>query len=303
MFGVNAWDITPHKFHTEEKEEKTPKAGGFKSTDIGMKVVCNDADCPPNHMAMKSTDGKGDETCQCIENPVAILVVGELSFWQKVGKLFGVTKSSETFNAFSDESTPHPTKTNQMTSRGIDIPDWTFVEVMGQTDYENVDGIPLEMFERTFVVPFGTIKQTKKVQHPDPANIGAGKPLFGVKIRSELTPLEGDDTPSSFIEKQVEDPFMPDNAQWELSGLDTWFETAEEEEDDSDDEEPEEVAKDVTPPQAESKTGLYILGGIGVLAAGYLYFIIRNPKAYVQGKAISTAGGLVSQALGAEHGS
>jgi len=48
---------------------------------------------------------------------------------------------------------------------------------------------------------------------------------------------------------------------------------------------------------------LYILGGIGVLAAGYLYFIIRNPKAYVQGKAISTAGGLVSQALGAEHGS
>ena len=66
---------------------------------------------------------------------------------------------------------------------------------------------------------------------------------------------------------------------------------------------PEEVAKDVTPPQAESKTGLYILGGIGVLAAGYLYFIIRNPKAYVQGKAISTAGGLVSQALGAEHGS
>ena len=90
---------------------------------------------------------------------------------------------------------------------------------------------------------------------------------------------------------------------WELSGLDSWFETAEEEEDDSDDEEPEEVAKDVTPPQAESKTGLYILGGIGVLAAGYLYFIIRNPKAYVQGKGISTAGGLVSQALGAEHGS
>lgn len=221
--------------------------------------------------------------------------------------MFGVNAWDITphkFNAFSDESTTHPTKTNQMTSRGIDIPDWTFVEVMGQTDYENVDGIPIEMFERTFVVPFGTIKQTKKVQHPDPSNQGAGKPMFGVKVRSELTPNEGDDTPSSIIEKQVEDPFMASNAQWELSGLDTWFETAEEEEEeDSDDEEPDEVAKDVTPPQAESKTGLYILGGIGVLAAGYLYFIIRNPKAYVQGKAISTAGGLVSQALGAEHGS
>ena len=99
-------------------------------------------------------------------------------------------------------------KPNQMTSRGIDIPDWTFGE-----EIKIVGGNPLEMFERTFVVPFGTIKQTKKVQHPDPANIGAGKPMFGVKIRSELTPLEGDDTPSSFIEKQVEDPFMPDNAQ------------------------------------------------------------------------------------------
>ena len=224
--------------------------------------------------------------------------------------MFGVNAWDITphkFNAFSDESTIRG-ENNQMASKGIDIPAWTFVEVMGQTDYENVDGIPLEMFERTFVVPFGTIKQTKKVQHPDPANqVGdawvGGKPMFGVKIRSELTPNEGDDTPSSIIEKQVEDPFMASNAQWELSGLDTWFETAEEEEEDSDDEEPEEVAKDVTPPQAESKTGLYILGGIGVLAAGYLYFIIRNPKAYVQGKAISTAGGLVSQALGAEHGS
>ena len=59
--------------------------------------------------------------------------------------MFGVNAWDITphkFNAFSDESTTHPTKTNQMTSRGIDIPDWTFVEVMGQTDYENVDGHP-----------------------------------------------------------------------------------------------------------------------------------------------------------------
>ena len=223
--------------------------------------------------------------------------------------MFGVNAWDITphkFNAFSDESTIRG-EMNQMASRGIDIPAWSFVN-MGDSE---MLGTPVETFERTFVVPFGTIKQTKKVLHPDPANqVGdawvGGKPMFDVKVRSELTPTEGDDTPSSTIEKQVEDPFMPDNAQWELSGLDTWFETTEtteEEEDDSDDEEPDEVAKEITPPQAESKTGLYILGGIGVLAAGYLYFIIRNPKAYVQGKAISTAGGLVSQALGAEHGS
>ena len=264
----------------------------------GMKVVCNDKDCPPNHMAMKSTDGKGDETCQCIENPVAPIVEVELTFWQKVGKLFGVTK---TFNAFSDESTIRG-ENNQMASRGIDIPAWTFV------NGSDANGVPIEMFERTFLVPFGTIKQTKNVQHPDPSNqVGdawvGGKPMFAVKVRSELTPLEGDDTPPTFIETRVEDPFIPSNAKWELSGLDTWFDTSEtatEEEDDSDEEEPEEVVTEVTPPQSESNTGLYILGGIGVLAAGYLYFIIRNPKAYVQGKAISTAGGLVSQVLGSE---
>jgi hypothetical protein len=211
-----------------------------------------------------------------------------------------------TFNAFSDESTLLGGEMNPMESRGIDIPAWSFVN-MGDSE---MLGTPVETFERTFVVPFGTIKQTKKVLHPDPSNTQAGdvfsggRPLFDVKVRSELTPTEGDDTPSSTIEKQVVDPFMPDHAKWELSGLDTWFDnneqvaTEEEEEEDSDDEEPDEVAKEITPPQAESKTGLYILGGIGVLAAGYLYFIIRNPKAYVQATAIRTGGGLVSQMLG-----
>jgi len=257
----------------------------------GMKVVCNDKDCPPNHMAMKSTDGKGDETCQCIENPVAPIVEVELTFWQKVGKLFGVTK---TFNAFSDESTIRG-ENNQMASRGIDIPAWTFV------NGSDANGVPIEMFERTFVVPFGTIKQTKNVQHPDPSNQVGGKPMFGVKVRSELTPLEGDATPPNFIETRVEDPFMPSNAQWELSGLDTWFDssntTTQEEEEEDDDEEPEEIITTKAPPST-SNTGLYIIGGIGVLAAGYLYFIIRNPEAYVQATAIKTGGGLVSQMLG-----
>ena len=60
-----------------------------------------------------------------------------------------------TFNAFSDESTIRG-ENNQMASRGIDIPAWTFV------NGSDANGVPIEMFERTFVVPFGTIKQTKK---------------------------------------------------------------------------------------------------------------------------------------------
>jgi|TARA_R110000824_G_scaffold3107_14_gene14354 hypothetical protein len=299
--GVICWNKYQNRYQTNSKSAASG-AGGFKSTDIGMKVVCNDADCPPNHMAITSTDGKGDETCTCVENPAAPVVEIELTFWEKVGKLFGVTK---TFNAFSDESTIRG-EMNQMASRGIDIPAWSFVKM----DDSQMSEIPVETFERTFVVPFGTITQTKKVQHPDPANqLGdtnawrGGKPMFDIKVRSELTPTEGDDTPSSTIEQKVEDPFMPSNAQWELSGLDTWFDnneqvattTTTEEEDEDEDEEPEPAD---TTKAGGSNTGLYIIGGVGVLAAGYLYFIIRNPKAYVQATAIRTGGGLVSQMLG-----
>ena len=298
--GVICWNKYQNRYQTNSKSA-AGGAGGFKSTDIGMKVVCNDADCPPNHMAITSTDGKGDETCTCVENPAAPVVEIELTFWEKVGKLFGVTK---TFNAFSDESTLLGGEMNPMESRGIDIPAWSFVN-MGDSE---MLGTPVETFERTFVVPFGTIKQTKKVLHPDPSNSQAGdvfsggRPLFDVKVRSELTPTEGDDTQSNFIEKKVVDPFMPDNAQWELSGLDTWFDnneqvatTTEEEEEEDEDEEPEPAD---TTKAGGSNTGLYIIGGVGVLAAGYLYFIIRNPKAYVQATAIRTGGGLVSQMLG-----
>jgi hypothetical protein len=206
------------------------------------------------------------------------------------------------FNAFSDESVILG-EGNNMKSRGIDVPAWSFVN---NDDEPEMSGAPVETFERTFVAPFGTIKQTKKVLHPDPANqVGdawvGGQPMFDVKIRSELTHIDGVDTPSNFIEHQVEDPFNPSSAKWELSGLDDWFETSEtEEEEDADDQEPEEEIITITPPPAEkdSKTGLYILGGVGVLAAGYLYFIIRNPQAYVQATAIKTGGGLVSQMLG-----
>ena len=91
-------------------------------------------------------------------------------------------------------------------------------------------------------------------------------------------------------------------AQWELSGLDTWFDNNEQVTTTTEEEEEEEVEEEPEPADTTkaggSNTGLYIIGGVGVLAAGYLYFIIRNPKAYVQATAIRTGGGLVSQMLG-----
>jgi hypothetical protein len=207
-----------------------------------------------------------------------------------------------TFNAFSDESIvtgEDAANGAGLESRGIIIPSWDYIMMEEPTE---ANPIPVEVWERTLVVPFGTIKQTKKVQHPDPANqLVGGQPLFDIKVRSELTPTEGDDTPSNTIEKKVEDPSSSDTAKWELSGLDTWFDnneqvaTTTEEDDDDDDDEPEPAD---TTKAGGSNTGLYIIGGVGLLAAGYLYFIIRNPKAYVQATAIRTGGGLVSQMLG-----
>mgnify|MGYP001211142183 FL=1 len=62
-------------------------------------------------------------------------------------------------------------------------------------------------------------------------------------------------------------------------------------------EQPEEVSSQVAPTQSNNYLGYAILGGIGVMAFGYLYFMIRNPKAYVQATAIRTGGNLLGQAL------
>jgi hypothetical protein len=62
-------------------------------------------------------------------------------------------------------------------------------------------------------------------------------------------------------------------------------------------EQPETVSSQVAPTQSNNYLGYAILGGIGVMAFGYLYFMIRNPKAYVQATAIRTGGNLLGQAL------
>jgi len=62
-------------------------------------------------------------------------------------------------------------------------------------------------------------------------------------------------------------------------------------------EQPESVSSKVAPTQSNNYLGYAILGGIGVMAFGYLYFMITNPKAYVQATAIRTGGNLLGQAL------
>ena len=66
-----------------------------------------------------------------------------------------------------------------------------------------------------------------------------------------------------------------------------------------DGEQPEEILWHHSTPKPASNNylGYAILGGIGVMAFGYLYFMIRNPKAYVQATAIRTGGNLLGQAL------
>lgn len=203
----------------------------------------------------------------------------------------------KSFNAFSDEAvatTDDPSI--QAISQEIEIPVWTFTE---NTDS---NGHPTEKFERTIDTPFGSVTQHKEVLHPDPATM-QGHPTFDVTIHSVFTDANNE-TSERTDTQTVQDPHM--FGEWELSGLDEWLvpETVEDDEDDED-EEPEELAsgKESSKP-TESKPLFcmscpagYILGGIGVLAGAYMYFIIRNPQAYVQATAIRTGGGLVGQLL------
>ncbi len=208
---------------------------------------------------------------------------------------------TKSFNAFSDESI---TKTDdpsiQAISQDIEIPIWTFTET---TDS---NGHPLEKFERTFDTPFGSVTQHKEVSHPPP---------FGVTIHNTLTNADNETLETTLTQDNVRDPFtgsedetVRDYHIWELSGLDEWLVPEEEEQE----EETEEETVDESSEQpiadnfdkTESKPLFcmtcpagYILGGIGVLALGYMYFIIRNPQAYVQATAIRTGGGLLGQLI------
>ena len=92
---------------------------------------------------------------------------------------------------------------------------------------------------------------------------------------------------------------------WELSGLDDWLvpEEEEEEEDETVDESSPTITTTSSRP-TESKPLFcmscpagYILGGIGLLAGAYMYFIIRNPKAYVQATAITSGAGLLGKLI------
>ena len=202
----------------------------------------------------------------------------------------------KSFNAFSDESV---TKTDdpsiQSISQDIEIPVWSFTEA---TDS---NGHPLEKFERTFDTPFGSVTQHKEVSHPPP---------FDVTIHNTLT-TDTETLEKTLTKTNVKDPFtlaeeenMREYHVWELSGLDEWLVPEEEEE--QEEEETEEVEETSTDDvdKTESKPLFcmtcpagYILGGIGVLALGYMYFIIRNPQAYVQATAIKTGGGLLGQLI------
>jgi len=203
----------------------------------------------------------------------------------------------KSFNAFSDEAVattdPEVMESIQAISQDIEIPVWTFTE---NTD---ANGHPTEKFERTIDTPFGSVTQHKEVLHPDPATM-QGHPTFDVTIHSVFTDANNE-TSERTDTQTVQDPHM--FGEWELSGLDEWLvpETVEEEED----EEPEELAsgKESSKP-TESKPLFcktcpagYILGGIGLLAGAYMYFIIRNPKAYVQATAISSGAGLIGKLI------
>ena len=106
----------------------------------------------------------------------------------------------------------------------------------------------------------------------------------------------------------IEDGTMTPHGVWELSGLDEWLVPAtveEEEEEETEDETIDESSPTITSSHPTESKPLfcmtcpagYILGGIGVLALGYMYFIIRNPQAYVQATAIKTGGGLLGQLI------
>ncbi|MHA1286787.1 MAG: hypothetical protein ACTSPB_05215 [Candidatus Thorarchaeota archaeon] len=206
---------------------------------------------------------------------------------------------TKSFNAFSDESV---TKTDdpsiQAISQDIEIPIWTFTET---TDS---NGHPKEKFERTFDTPFGSVTQHKEVSHPPP---------FGVTIHNTLT-TDTETLETTLTQDNVKDPFtesedetVRDYHVWELSGLDEWLvpEEEEEEEEETEDETIDESSPTITSSHPTESKPLfcmtcpagYILGGIGLLAGAYMYFIIRNPQAYVQATAIKTGGGLLGQLM------
>lgn len=203
---------------------------------------------------------------------------------------------TKSFNAFSDEAVattdPEVIESIQAISQEIEIPVWTFTET---TDS---NGHPTEKFERTIETSFGSVTQHKEVVHPPP---------FGVTIHSIFTDADNETLETTLTKQNVHDPFtvsdnetLSDYSVWELSGLDDWLVPEEEEETDDD----ETVITTTTPEPTESKPLFcktcpagYILGGIGVLVAGYLYFIIRNPKAYVQATAITSGAGLLGKLI------
>ena len=205
----------------------------------------------------------------------------------------------KSFNAFSDEATAVDDPSIQAISQDIEIPIWTFTEA---TDS---NGNPTEKFERTIDTPFGSVTQHKEVLHPPP---------FGVTVHSIFTDANNETSETTVTQQGVRDPFsviedgtMTPHGVWELSGLDEWLVPATVEEEEEEETEEEEGEKSTTSDfsKTESKPffcwscpGGYILGGIGVLAMGYLYFIIRNPQAYVQATAIKTGGGLVGRLIG-----
>ena len=52
---VVPWYELPYQFQTEDEDEDESEEG----------VECNTSDCPPDHIAIKSTDADGNETCSC----------------------------------------------------------------------------------------------------------------------------------------------------------------------------------------------------------------------------------------------
>jgi hypothetical protein len=204
----------------------------------------------------------------------------------------------KSFNAFSDEATAKTDDPSiQAISQDIEIPIWTFTET---TDS---NGHPLEKFERTIDTPFGSVTQHKEVSHPPP---------FDVTIHNIFTDANNETAETTLTKEDVRDPFtegeeetMREYQVWELSGLDDWLvpEEEEEEEDETVDESSPTITTTSSRP-TESKPLFcmscpagYILGGIGLLAGAYMYFIIRNPKAYVQATAITSGAGLLGKLI------
>jgi|TARA_B100000900_G_scaffold330626_1_gene291186 hypothetical protein len=87
---------------------------------------------------------------------------------------------------------------------------------------------------------------------------------------------------------------------WDTYGTRLAFNADEESEDTDDSQEDIEEttqSKPVIATKSNNMLGYAVLGGIGVMAFGYLYFMISNPQAYVQATAIRTGGNLLGQAL------